>query len=193
MKSIRVLMTAVLLSTATLAFSQTHDHKPEAKPAPTDAQVSFDKLKSLAGDWVGKVTVTPPFPGMDKSGMADLEVSLRVTSRGNAIVHELQEAGTPLDFTKYDHPITMFYLDSDRLTLVHYCDAGNRPRMVARPSGDGKVVEFDFVDISGSTKRGNMYHAVFTPIDADHHIEEWTFMLPGDKAMHARMDLRRKN
>ena len=45
-----------------------------------------------------------------------LHVSLRVTSRGNVLVHEFQEAGTPLDPTKYDHPVTMFYVDADRLT-----------------------------------------------------------------------------
>ena len=39
------------------------------------------------------------------------DVSLRVTSRGNALVHEIQEAGTPLDATKYDHPVTMFYVE----------------------------------------------------------------------------------
>jgi hypothetical protein len=86
----------------------------------------------------------------------------------------------------------MIYLDADHLMLTHYCDAGNRPRMTARNS-DGKVVEFDFVDVSGSTKFGNMYHAVFTPIDANHHIEEWTYMLPGDKPMRARMELHKKN
>jgi phage tail protein X len=84
----------------------------------------------------------------------------------------------------------MFYLDNDRLTLVHYCDAGNRPRMVAR-SSDGKTVEFDFVDVSGSTQYGNMQHAVFTVVDANHHIEEWTYMMPGNKPVHARLDLHR--
>ena len=82
-----------------------------------------------------------------------MQVTLRVTSRGNALVHEMRDPTVPDDPTKTDHPVTMLYLDGDHLTLVHYCDAGNRPRMVARKSADGKTVEFDFVDLSG----GNQY------------------------------------
>jgi hypothetical protein len=119
------------------------------------------------------------------------QVTLRVTSRGNAIVHEMHDPAVPDDPARYDHPVTMLYLDSDRLTLIHYCDAGNRPRMVARTSPDGKTVEFDFLDLSGGTEYGHMHHAVFTIIDANHHIEEWTYMMPGDKPMHARLDLKR--
>ena len=88
---------------------------------------------------------------------------MRVTSRGNTLVHELQEAGTPLDATKYDHPVTMLYVDGDHLTLVHYCDAGNRPRMTGKMSPDGKTVEFEFKDISGSTEYA---HA---PFGVHHH------------------------
>jgi len=87
----------------------------------------------------------------------------------------------------------MIYLEDDRLTLVHYCEAGNRPRMVARKSPDQKTVEFDFVDISGSPKPAYLHHFVFTIIDADHHTEDWTFMLPGDKLLRAHFDLKRAN
>jgi len=117
---------------------------------------------------------------------------MRVTSRGNALVHEVYALGVPDDPTRYDHPVTMLYLDGDHLSLVHYCDAGNRPRMVARPSVDGKTVEFDLVDISGPLKYGHMHHAVFTMIDANHHTEDWTYMMPGDKPIHAHFDLTRK-
>jgi hypothetical protein len=120
-----------------------------------------------------------------------LEVSLRVTSRGNALVHEMKTPGVPDDPTKTDHPVTMIYLDSDRLLLTHYCDAGNRPRMAAKVSPDGKTVEFDFVDVAGSTQYGHMHHAVFTIIDANHHSEDWTYMAPGDKPIHAHMELTR--
>lgn len=161
--------------------------KPEKK---SDAQRSFDLVKSLAGDWQGPVEVVPPMPQMtDKK--VPMRLSMRVTSRGNALVHEFQEAGTPLDFTKYDHPVTMIYVDKDQVNLIHYCDAGNRPHMLGKISPDGNTVEFDFQDISGSTARGHMDHAVFTFIDQDHHTEEWTYILPGDKAIHAHFDLKR--
>jgi hypothetical protein len=176
-----------MLFLATIALAQ-HEMQASATQSQSDAQRTFAQLKSLAGTWKGPVTVDPPQPDMKGGPMG---ISLRVTSRGNALVHEMQEAGTPLDPKKYDHPVTMFYLDNDRLTLVHYCDAGNRPRMVARTSPDGKTVEFDLADVSGSTQYGHMEHAVFTIVDANHHIEEWTYMMPGDKPVHARMDLTR--
>ena len=120
------------------------------------------------------------------------DVWLRVTSRGNALVHEMKGSGTPDDPARYDHPVTMLYLDGDRLILTHYCDAGNRPRMAARLSPDGKTVEFDFLDVAGSTEYGHMQHAVFTLVDANHHTEDWTYLMPGDKPMHAHFELKRQ-
>jgi hypothetical protein len=187
MKSLRSLLAVVLLSFTALAYAQMDAQK---SGAPSEAQQSFDKVKTLAGTWQGKVTMDPPDKDMDNS---PVQVTMRVTSRGNALVHEMQEAGTPLDATKYDHPVTMMYLDSDRLTLVHYCDAGNRPRMAGKLSQDGKKVEFDFVDLSGGNEYGHMYHAIFTFVDANHHSEDWTYMMPGDKPMHAHMDLTKSN
>ncbi|HET8824386.1 MAG TPA: hypothetical protein VFM77_04595 [Terriglobales bacterium] len=189
MKSLRFVMLSFLLSLCTAAFAQNDmQGMSTPQPAPSEAQKSFTEIKTLAGTWKGQVNVNPPMKGMENTTM---EVSMRVTSRGNALVHEMKEAGKQDDPTKNDHPLTMFYLDGDKLTLVHYCDAGNRPRMVARTSPDGKTVEFDFLDITGNTQYGHMQHAVFTVIDANHHTEDWTFLLPGDKPVHARMDLTR--
>jgi hypothetical protein len=154
--------------------------------APSDAQKSFETMKTLAGVWQGPVKVDPPMGPMDDKPM---RVSLRVTSRGNAIVHEMREADATDDPTKYDDPITLFYLDNDRLILTHYCDAGNRPRMTGKVSADGKTVEFEFLDVAGGTQFGHMQHAVFTLIDADHHTEDWTYLMPGDKPVHARTEL----
>jgi|SRR5208283_1263936 len=185
MKSVRFMLSAVvLMALSSVVFAQADAQKP-----PSESQKAFDKLKTLAGSWEGKVTTLPPQAEMG-SGML-MQISLRVTSRGNALVHEMKEAGTPDDPARYDHPVTMFYLDSDRLLLTHYCDAGNRPRMVARTSPDGKTVEFDFIDVSGGTQFGHMHHAVFTLIDANHHTEDWTYMMPGDKPVQAHFDLTR--
>jgi len=150
--------------------------------AQSDAQKSFDKLKTLAGSWEGKVSTVPPEADIEGKPM---QVTLRVTSMGNALMHEARGAGRP------DDPITMLYLDGDRLLLTHYCDAGNRPRMVGTISADGKTVEFEFLDIAGSTQYGHMHHAVFTFLDANHHIEDWTYMQPGDKPVRAHFELQR--
>ncbi len=193
MKSVRSVLPVVLLSLSTLTFAQSdaHNHganEATAAPAPSEAQKSFTTLKSLAGEWEGPVNV-PEMPEM--SNGKPLHVTMRVTSRGHTLVHEMQEAGTPLDATKYDHPVTMLYVDADQLTLVHYCDAGNRPRMTGKTSPDGKTVEFAFKDISGNPDY-HMDHSVFTFIDANHHTEDWTFMMK-DKPIHAHFDLHRAN
>jgi hypothetical protein len=147
--------------------------------AQTEAHKSFDKIKSFAGSWEGVLSGT----GTDLDGKT-MHVSLKVTSLGNAVMHEMNGLGRP------DDPITMFYLDGDKLMLTHYCDAGNRPRMTGKTSADGKRVDFEFVDVAGSTEYGHMHHAVFTAIDPDHHSEEWTFMV-GDKPVHAHFELHR--
>jgi hypothetical protein len=188
MKPLGLPLLAVLMSLPALTFAGSQAPKPEVPES--EAGKSFDSLKSLAGEWEGRVTLVPDMPQMS-DGNSLYHVSLRVTSRGHAIVHEMQEAGTPMDPGRYDHPVTMLYLDGGRLTLVHYCDAGNRPRMVGKVSPDGKTVEFELVDISGGTQHGHMDHAVFTAVDTGHHTEDWTYVLPGDKTVHARFDLRR--
>jgi len=175
MKYLRFVRLVVLISISAVAFAQTDVQK-------SDAQKSFDKLKTVAGSWEGHVTTVPQQAVVEGQLM---QVSLRVTSMGNALVHEMTGAGRP------DDPITMLYLDGDRLLLTHYCDAGNRPRMAGKMSADGKTVEFEFLDVAGSTQYGHMHHAVFTVIDANHHTEDWTYMMPGDKPVRAHVDLQR--
>lgn len=185
--SVLFVMIAASAFAADVATTQSDAQKLPAAPVLSEAQKSFATMKSLAGEWEGPVTVAD----MPEMSGGKMHLSLRVTSRGNTLVHEMQEAGTPLDATKYDHPVTMFYVDGDQLTLIHYCDAGNRPRMTGKMSPDGKTVEFELKDISGSPEI-HMHHSVFTVIDANHHTEDWTFMMQ-DKPIHAHFDLQRKN
>ena len=188
MRLYRIIVCAALMSLPQLALAQMN----HPAPAPADAQKIFTALKSLSGSWVGAVQTFPRMPTVETIGDS-MRITMRVLSRGNTIVHEMHGANKPDDPTKYDHPVTVIYLNEDgKLMLTHYCDAGNRPRMTATMSADGKVIDFDFVDISGRHDRtGHMQHATFTLIDADHHIQEWTYLLPNQQTVRARFEASR--
>jgi hypothetical protein len=147
---------------------------PTVTLAQSAAQRTFEQLKALAGSWQGTLEGQP------------LYVSLRVTSMGNALLHEMRGAGP-------DDPITMFHLDGDRLLLTHFCDAGNQPRMVATASPDGKTIVFNFLDATNllSSQKGHMQRVTFTLIDSDHHTEDWEFAMADGKPMGGLLDLRR--
>ena len=163
MKTIRIVVSILLLATATAALGQ------------TTAQKSFDQLKSLTGAWEGK----------NAQGMA-LEVSFRDTAGGSALMSEIHGHGP-------ENMVSMFHLDGpNRLILTHYCGAGNQPRMTASASPDGKTITFDFLDATNlaTPDDGHMQRVVFTVIDANHHTEDWTFADHG-KEMKEFFDLHR--
>jgi hypothetical protein len=163
MKSLRFMLPVVLMLLSTVVFAQ------------SDAQKSFEKLKTLAGSWEGTLEGKP------------LQVSLRVTSMGNALMHEMTGAGRP------DDPISLFHLDGDRLLMTHYCDAGNQPRLVATISPDGKTITFNFLEATNllSSQMGHMQRVVFDLIDSDHHTEKWEFAMADGKQMGGLLDLKR--
>jgi len=162
MKTRRLTLALVMLFLSTAAFAQ------------SAAQTSFEQLKALAGTWEGT------FEGMP------MHVTLRVTSKGNALMHEMRGTGP-------DDPITMFHLDGERLLLTHYCDAGNQPRMEATISPDGKTIVFNFLEATNllPSQHGHMQRATFTFIDADHHTEKWEFAMADGKQMGGVLDLKR--
>ncbi len=171
MKTLRFAVLFAVVLTAPASFAQ------------ADTQKTFEKLKGLAGTWEGTMSTTPAVPGVDGTATT---VTLRVTSMGNTLMHEMVGEGRP------DDPITMLYLDDGGLALTHFCDAGNRPQMNGNVSDDGTTVSFESVHVDGSMEHGHMHRAVFTFVDAGRHIEEWTYMLPDGKPMRARIELRRK-
>ena len=168
-----------LLSLCLPAFAQDHSSAQDTTQAKHDAQISFGVLKGLAGKWTGSVTTDPHNSDIEGS----IQVTMRLASRGSVLEHEIAPGGVP-------EP-SMIYVEGDRLTLVHYCEAGNRPRLVARSSADPKTVDFEFADISGGTEPVYLRDFVFTMISADHHTEDWTFQLAGEKQLHAHFDLKR--
>jgi hypothetical protein len=165
MKTLRsAITTVVVLASALTAV---------AAFAATDAQQSFDQLKSLTGSWEGKAS----------NGMP-VEVDFRVTSSGSALMSEIKGK---------EDMISMFNLDGERLLLTHYCSTGNQPRMRASASPDGKTITFDYLDATNlaGPDGGHMNRMVLSMLDANHHTEEWTYIDHG-KEMKEFFDLRRQ-
>jgi len=163
MKKLRILLSFVVLLTASFALAQ------------ADAQKSFDQLKTLAGSWDGK----------SSDGMP-LNVTFEDTAGGSALLSQVHGHGA-------DNMISMIHLDANRLVLTHYCSIGNQPRMAATASPDGKTITFDFFDATNlaSPDAGHMQRVVIAIVDANHHTEEWTFVDHG-KQTKEFWDLRRK-
>jgi len=138
--------------------------------AQSKAQASFDKLKTLAGNWEGT------------AGGLVSKVSYRVISNGSVLEESMQN-GTE------DPMVTIYHLDGDRLMVTHYCGAGNQPRMVAAPDpGKPNVFAFKFLDATNlsSTQEGHMRDLVLTIVDKDHITQQWTWR---DKNKEAKMEL----
>jgi len=155
MKLLRSRLFIVILTACALLNAQSPD-----KPATiSDGQRDFDTMKALAGNWQGSITTNNPAWSTDKPRA----LSIRVASHGNALIHELNTGGPE---------VTVFYVEGDRLALIHYCDFGNRPHMVALPSPDGKTGDLELKDFSDSDQLGHVNRGVFTILDSNHHVED---------------------
>lgn len=164
----------ICLVIAGTSVAQTTSQSTNAA-APSDAQKAFEQMKTLAGSWQGTI--------MNIS----INLTIRLTSSGTAILHEANtEGGRPPN-----HEITMFYVEGERLFATHYCDGGNRARLEGKMSPDGKSIEFTFLDVTGSTRGGLVKRMVFTTIDANKHLVEFTFVMPNGKPIELRGEFTR--
>ncbi len=169
------LLICLLVATARgTSVAQTVSH-PTNAAASSEAQKVFEKMKTLAGSWQGTVM-----------GMS-ISITIRLTSSGTAILHEATGDGK----RPPDHEITMFYVEGDRLLATHYCDAGNRQRWEGKMSPDGKTIEFNVLDVAGSTRGGLAKDMVFTMIDADKHAIVLNFIMPDGKPVDVRGEFQR--
>lgn len=156
------------------SVAQSPAPKPTTPAPQSEAKKAFGKMKTLAGSWQGTIM-----------GIS-INVTIRVASSGTAILHEANtSAGGPPK-----NEITMFYVEGDRLLATHYCDGGNRARLEGM-SPDGKTIEFNFLDVAGSTRGGLVKRLVFTTIDENKHVVEFTFIKPDGNPMELRGEFQR--
>jgi len=167
------------LSMSIPAFTQVSSKNRDSTAKISSSEVSFQVLKTLEGTWNGQVTTEPANPEIN----GPIQVKMYVASRGNIIMHEIAPGGML-------EP-TVIYLDSNRLTMIHYCEAGNRPRLVGRISPDQKQIEFEVADVSGGREPVYLSNFIFNLIDENNHTEDWTFTLTDGTHLHAHFILRR--
>lgn len=152
------------------------DDKAPAKAA-SDKTSTFEKFKSLAGEWVGKKGAEGP----------DMTVQYKVTSGGSAVVETIMP-GTDNEMVTVIHP------DGDEVILTHYCMIGNQPQMKAPGKSEDNKVAFKFVKATNlkSEKAFYMHDVTFTFVDKDTLKTEWTHFSDGAASGTAVFELKRK-
>jgi hypothetical protein len=141
------------------------------------AKALFERIQTMAGDWVGKST----------KGWVETD-HIQVIAGGSAVVI------TSFDAHPKEHMVTMIHLDGERLLLTHYCMAGNQPRLVAT-SFDAATgtARFEFLDGTNmpSRDKGHMDSVLMRLIDQDHRTERWTWYEKGHERWLEDVDLTR--
>ena len=172
MNSLKVLVAVAVF--AGLGLAQV----PNPPGQSTTASATFDKLKSLAGEWEGKAA--------EDGKEIPATTSFHLVS-DNSVLMDVLASGTPHEM------ITMFHMDGGDLLATHYCAAHNQPRFLFVPTSEANVVAFEFKDATNlsSPAAPHMVGVKFTLLDPNHHVEDWTFFANGQTNTR-RFDFHRK-
>jgi hypothetical protein len=149
---------------------------------PAKAELSraaFERFRALEGEWEGRST---------KGWVETLRY--RTIAAGSTVLETSFEA----------HPgeemATTFFMDGDRLMLIHYCVAKNAPRLEATAFEDGgRTVVFTFLDGANlpTRDRGHMDRAVFSFESPGRVRSRWTWYENGkDKWLEEIVQTRRR-
>jgi hypothetical protein len=128
------------------------------------ADGAFKKIQSLAGDWEGK----------DDHAMA-AKTSFKVIVKNTTVMETLSMSGM-------EEMVTLYSLDGDAVSLIHYCPTNNQPHMQALPpNGPIQELVFDFKDVRNlsSPTAGHEQKLVLRFEDDDHITETWTWRRDG--------------
>jgi hypothetical protein len=126
-------------------------------PDPTAA---YDRIKSLAGTWNGRME--DPLSGPPVS------VRYEIVSRGRAVI-EYQNPGQSFEM------VTVYYLADGEFRATHYCGAGNQP---AYKLGKDSTAELVLLEFDGGTgfdpeKDGHVHQGEIRFISTDRIEHRW--------------------
>jgi hypothetical protein len=141
------------------------------------ASAEFDRIKALEGSWRGK--------GLMHGQNQDVLVTFHVTSGGNAVMETL-DPGTP-------HEMVSLYHDEDgKLSMTHYCSAGNRPHM-RLVNSTPEVLELSLRGSEGlSSRKESHMHALALTSQGGTLVEKWTSYAGGKPSGEAIFTLTRE-
>ena len=159
---INLLIASVL--TAATAFAA------DSANGSSNAAEAYSRLKSLVGEWQAEVQGSKA------------TVTYELIAGGTALVEREKSPDMP-------EMMTVYHMDGNKLTLTHYCMAGNQPRMVAQPFDPAsKKLEFKFLDGANVTPTsGHMHNVTFQFLDEKHLNAEWQFYENGQVKMTENM------
>jgi len=126
-KKLCIFLAAALASIAWLLPTVAH-------ATGADERAVFEKLKSLAGTWSGRME--DPLQG------PPVTVRYEVASNGKALI-EYQNPGKSFEM------VTIYYLANGRLQATHYCAAGNQPAWRLDDKSTDELALFEFAGGTG--------------------------------------------
>lgn len=135
-----------------------------AAQQPPNSGAAFHKLQTLAGDWEGK----------DDEGNP-AKTTFKVVVGSTAVMETLTAHGM-------EEMLTLYSVDGDGISLLHYCPTNNQPHMRAVPgSGDPRELVFSFQGATNlaSPAVGHEHKLVMEFEDNDHITERWTWRKAG--------------
>ena len=125
---------------------------------------AFHKLQTLAGDWRGRNE-----QGNEVKSNFKLMIS-------NTVVMET------LDASGMEQMLTLYSVDGNGISLLHYCPTNNQPHMRAIPSSENvSQLAFSFLDAGNlpNIAVGHEHRMIMDFEDNDHITERWTWRSNG--------------
>ena len=155
-------------------------HAQEKADGKTTKQSSFDRIKSLSGEW--EVTRGP-----GEHGHHGATVIYKTTAAGSAVQETL--------FGGTDHEmITLFYVEDGKLALTHYCMLQNRPVMREEKTSNPAqiVLVCPKAENAKIEAEDHMHQVTYHFIDADHVKADWVLFKGGKADSTHSFELARK-
>jgi hypothetical protein len=154
----KVIMPMLLLAVVATAIALS------AQPQASHAGEAFRKLQSLAGDWQGQ----------DEQGN-EVKSNFNLMISNTVVMETLNASGM-------EEMLTLYSVDGNGISLLHYCPTNNQPHMRAVPeSSNVKKLLFSFLGAGNlsSIAVGHEHKMIMEFNDADHIIERWTWRISG--------------